>query len=396
MPAPGLEEQIAEMQAALTERCEELGARAADSIWRKVRFYSAAGRPEGIREIEESCTANLRFLFAGLGQPGAFDTAVATQTGVDDAEAGIPLQALMDAYRIGCQLIWEEIIVLASARPHIGKEALIRATARIWSAQDVLTAAAVKGYRDETVRQAVAQESTRAALVEALFAGQVTEQVTLWEVASMLRLPARGPYVVVAADCAAIGIPALPGVEAKLRSYDIESAWRLLPDIQLGLVHISSDSKLHTAKQVLTKITTTRVGVSSRFSDLSHVADGVTYARIALSSERSDDSPLAVFDADSLAIAAVSAPSVMKQITSTVLAGLADLDSNDRETLYTTFRTWADCRGSITATAEQLFCHRNTVRHRLKRIEKSTGKSLDHPRELAELCLAFEVDLRLP
>jgi len=50
----------------------------------------------------------------------------------------------------------------------------------------------------------------------------------------------------------------------------------------------------------------------------------------------------------------------------------------------------------INATAERLYCHPNTVRHRLRRIEDRTGKSIGRPRELAELCLAFEIDLRLP
>jgi hypothetical protein len=396
MAEPGVEEQIAEIQMALISRCDELGARVADQIWKNVAFYPAADRAEGIGEIQESCTANLRFIVDGLSPTGSFDTTVAIQTGVDDAEAGIPLQALMEAYRIGCQLVWEEIITLAAARPHIGKEALIRATERIWMAQDVLTRAASNGYRDQTVRQAVAQESRRAALIEALLQGRVTEQTTLWEVAAMLRLPARGPYVAVAADCPAIGTPALPDIEARLAPYDIPSAWRLLPDIQLGLVHVSSDDKLDTLKRVLTRVTSTPIGVSSRFDGLTHVVDAVTYARIALSSERPDGSMLAVFDADSLAIAAVSAPRVMKQITTTVLAGLDEFEAADKDTLSTTFRTWVSCRGSATATAEKLFCHPNTVRHRLKRIEKATGKSLDRPRELAELCLAFEIELRLP
>ncbi|WP_420891377.1 helix-turn-helix domain-containing protein [Mycobacterium riyadhense] len=53
-------------------------------------------------------------------------------------------------------------------------------------------------------------------------------------------------------------------------------------------------------------------------------------------------------------------------------------------------------RGAINAAAEQLYCHPNTIRHRLHRIEERTGRSTAHPRELAELCLAFEIDLQLP
>jgi DNA-binding PucR family transcriptional regulator len=36
------------------------------------------------------------------------------------------------------------------------------------------------------------------------------------------------------------------------------------------------------------------------------------------------------------------------------------------------------------------------VRHRLHRIEELTGRSLSRPKDIAELCLAFEVEQRLP
>jgi DNA-binding PucR family transcriptional regulator len=49
----------------------------------------------------------------------------------------------------------------------------------------------------------------------------------------------------------------------------------------------------------------------------------------------------------------------------------------------------------VGAAAELLCCHPNTVRYRLRRIEKRTGRSLSRPRDLAELCLAFEVHRRL-
>jgi DNA-binding PucR family transcriptional regulator len=42
-----------------------------------------------------------------------------------------------------------------------------------------------------------------------------------------------------------------------------------------------------------------------------------------------------------------------------------------------------------------LFCHPNTVRYRLHRIVERTGRSLSRPRDLAELCLAFEVHRHL-
>jgi hypothetical protein len=394
MAGSTLEAQIAAIQAELVGKCSDLGTVVADTVWHGVSFYHQSGRFTR-SEVQQDCTENLRFLFAGLSSAAEFDTSAAATTGLEGARAGAPLPALMEAYRIGCRLVWEEIVALAAERPDITPEALIRATARIWLAQDVLTDATATAYRDETSRQTLTQEAERAALVEALIEGRIIEHSTLWEIASFLRIPASGPYVVVAAQCAAVGKSALPGIESKLNSIDIASAWRLLPDLQLGLVHVDNDRKFEALKQTLSRVTATPIGVSSHFGELTEVPDAVNYARIALSAERQDGSMLTVFDADPLAIAAVSAPRVMKRIASTVFAGFADLDTHEKDTLVSTFRAWMANGGSINPTAEKLFCHPNTVRHRLKRIEDRTGLSLHRPRELAELCLAFEIDLRL-
>ena len=85
----------------------------------------------------------------------------------------------------------------------------------------------------------------------------------------------------------------------------------------------------------------------------------------------------------------------MLKAARTVLDHFDDLGEEERELLFETFRVWQDSDASMSATAEALVCHPNTVRYRLRRIEKRTGRSLSRPRDLAELCLVFEVQRRL-
>jgi len=96
-----------------------------------------------------------------------------------------------------------------------------------------------------------------------------------------------------------------------------------------------------------------------------------------------------------LAIAAARAPDVMQRVASTILAALDQLPARDRSLLLDTFGAWLDSGGSASQAASTLFCHPNTVRHRRRRLEQRTGRSLAHPREIAELSLAFEIDRRL-
>jgi DNA-binding PucR family transcriptional regulator len=73
-----------------------------------------------------------------------------------------------------------------------------------------------------------------------------------------------------------------------------------------------------------------------------------------------------------------------------------DMSGDEKGVLFGTFRVWLAEKGSTANAAAQLYCHPNTVRHRLRRIEARTGRSLTVPDQLAELCLAFEVRQNMP
>jgi DNA-binding PucR family transcriptional regulator len=104
---------------------------------------------------------------------------------------------------------------------------------------------------------------------------------------------------------------------------------------------------------------------------------------------------VAVFDGSILASAAVSAPEVMVKLVSPVMQCFAELSDDERQILFETFQVWLENDGQFGSAAELLFCHPNTVRYRLHRIEQRTGRCLSRPRDVAELCLAFEVHRRL-
>jgi sugar diacid utilization regulator len=198
-----------------------------------------------------------------------------------------------------------------------------------------------------------------------------------------------------AAEVPAVSIEALPGIESKLRSLDVYSAWRLLPDLQVGIVHVKSKRHLDKIVALVSRLGTNRIGVSARFDDLRDTPHALHFAKVMLRGRPDEASPVAVFDGSILATAAVSAPDVMVKLIGAALDGFDDLPDDERAMLFETFRVWQDNDASVRSAAEVLVCHPNTVRHRLRRIEKYTGRSLSRPRDVAELCLAFEVHRRL-
>jgi len=263
--------------------------------------------------------------------------------------------------------------------------------ARINGFAELIATAMTARNHDQQERRLLDAASLRPALMDSLLQGQIFDDWSVWETANHLRLPSHGPFTVIAADVPAIGTVALPDIELKLRSLDVYSAWRMLPDVQVGIIHVKSEQQFDKVLALLLRTTTNRVGVSARFDDLRDTPQAFHVAKVMLRGPSDNGSRVAMFDGSILATAAVSAPSVMLKSVGNIFRGFDDLGDEERELLFETFRVWQASDASLSVTAEALVCHPNTVRYRLQRIEKRTGLSLSRPRDVAELCLAFEV-----
>ena len=117
--------------------------------------------------------------------------------------------------------------------------------------------------------------------------------------------------------------------------------------------------------------------MSARFDDLRDTPQALHFAKVTLRGRADRRSKVAVFDGSILATAAVSAPEVMTKWVGTAFDCFFDLPDDEREILFETFRVWQENDASVRASAEVLICHPNTVRHRLRRIERRTA---DHSR----------------
>jgi PucR C-terminal helix-turn-helix domain/GGDEF-like domain len=260
---------------------------------------------------------------------------------------------------------------------------------------ELIGTAVVAGYRDEQRRQMLDDTSRRSLLIDALLEGRIRDDSSLAEVASCLRLRKDGPFVVIAAEVCSDGVEPLTKIESKLRGVDVYSAWQLQPDWQVGIVRVKSEQQLDKVVALMSRTAVDRVGVSARFDDLRDAPQALHFAKMTLQGRAHSDSPVAVFDGTILATAVLAAPEAMVKSANSTLASFGDLPDEEREILFETFRVWQDTDASLIACAERLCCHPNTVRYRLQRIEKRTGLSLSRPRDVAELCLAFEVYRRL-
>jgi PucR C-terminal helix-turn-helix domain/GGDEF-like domain len=379
---------------ALSERADELVDDLVKAIMGAPKLSDSAWVPPPVAQ-QNACAANVRSVVAAMAAPEVFDPQPAMQTGADRARQRLAVSSVIEGDRIAFRRLWQVLAHEAARHRDVDAHSVHQMTANLYAAEDLFATAMFTGYRDQQCRQALEEMSQRSVMIDALLHGHNHDAWTLWEIANYLRLPTEGPFVVIAAEVADVGYEALPEIESKLRSLDVYSAWRLLPDLHVGIAHVASDHHLDRIIALLTRMAVRRVGVSARFDDLRDTALGLHFAKVSQCGPAQAPAKVAVFDGSMLATAAVSAPAAMIKTAAATLDGFDDLPEDERDLLFETFRVWLDNNASVRASADALFVHPNTVRKRLHRIERRTGRTLSSPRDVIELTLALEVHSRL-
>ena len=266
------------------------------------------------------------------------------QSGADQARQRVAVPSLIEGDRIGFRRLWQIFVDEAARHPAVDAQTLHQITANLYAVEDLFETAKFSGYRDQQRRQALEEMSQRSVMIDSLLHGHNHDAWTLWEIANYLRLPTEGPFVVIAAEVGDVGYEALPEIESKLRSLDVFSAWRLLPDLHVGIAHVASEHHLERVIALLTRMATHRVGVSARFDDLRDTPLGLHFAKVSLRGQATAAAKVAVFDGSMLTTAAVSAPAVMVKSAAAALDGFNDLPDEEREILFETFRVVAGQR----------------------------------------------------
>ena len=349
-----------------------------------------------IDDLHQSLQDNLTFMFSNLGCAGSHDLAAPRRTGRRRAEQGAPLAAVLSSLQVGFRFTWDTLVAEAHQTGIVSDAELVDLASEVWMLNTLFTTELATAYRDARTELVLRQGQERSALVEALLEGRIADTATVWEAADLLGLPYQGVLVVVAAEVPTAARHALPRLESRLHVRGIGSAWQLLADLQVGIVSLRSQRNTRVLVEILRSGAVARVGVSPVYTGLERTSQALHLARIALASSPAGDPIVNVFDDAPLPVLVVSSPTTSYRITKTILGPLLDINPDERDMLLNTLAAFFAFQGSAIEAGKHLYCHPNTVRHRLHRIERQTGRSLQDPRSSAELFIALEALRRLP
>ena len=385
--------EISEIAGSVRTRLPELVERVVQRLLAEIEFYRDR-EVVSLQDLRDSVASNLESMVAQLTTDRPPDLSAPRETGRRRAEQGTPLADILHAYRIGFTELWEAIVEEARRGDQAPSETLVDAATGVWWLIGEYTQELTVAYREAAAELLLAGARERSALVEALFTGGTPDRDTLWEAAKLLRLPWEGVFVVVAAEAPGLAQEGLPDVEALLAARGIGSAWRLHPDIQTGVVSLRREDALPVLLRLLGDGVRARAGVSPLYRALGDTPRALHYARLVLGSLPAGVPAVAQFEQTPLRVLAAAAPDAATELVRTVLGPVLDLPAQDRSSLLGTLAAWFDAGGSAVEAGKRIYCHPNTVRYRLRRLQEHTGRSLEDPRAVAELLTALDA-LRL-
>ena len=303
-------------------------------------------------------------------------------TGRRRAEQGMPLEAVLHSYRLGHRIIWDSLVARARAEGTV--TGLVEAASHVWESVDIFSSEVAWSYRETERILHRRDDRRRDALFDALLEGRGRERSVAADAAAALDLPEYARYVVLV----------LQGTESGRLVADAlavrggRSAWRTRADKEIGLIAVGrrGDDDLACA---LDKAKPLRAGLSPAVEAIAEVDVAYRMAETALRALTPGRTGVAELDENLAGALLVTAPDLAARLVERALGGVLALDADERDMLLQTLSTWLDTGGSAGQTATRLYCHRNTVLNRLRRVEGLTGRSLERVDHLVEWSLAL-------
>jgi hypothetical protein len=352
------------------------------------RVLSVAGAPAAppLDDLRRRFAADvIRRLTDGEGEEQCY-----AQDAARELVAGeVAPEDAMVAFRECAHAVWGLARELARGRDAAIYLAMLERAGDVWIEYEHWTSAVADAYRAEARHRDQLAAQEREAHVAALLTGAGGSQVELRRSADALGLPKSGHFCVVVAERAPGGGP-LDDPGRALRALGLPSVWQLTLLEQVGVVSLGDPGRAGLVRDLLAERASSRVGVSTTYDQLGHTPLAARLAHVALAALPPGAPGLSTYGDRPLETLVASAPETARDMATAVLGGLLALPDGDQHVLLETLDVWCAAGGNINRTAELLYCHRNTVRYRLARVEALTGRSLKKPRAIAETLMAVQ------
>lgn len=321
---------------------------------------------------------------AGEPIPEELRTA-ASEVGRLRAQQGLPLAALLHSYRLDLRILWEAIIREGRAAGVAGDEGFLESSILVWEAVEANTAEVVDAYREAHEDMSKSLDVLRRQAFERLVVAGETDTAAAREASRRLEFPTEARYLVVVSDEVPVDHSVVVACLARLSARGLLSYFGWIGDELLGVVFLAGRRPEDVAPH-LEILNPWKTGAAV-VDGLCEVPRGVRLARAVIGSLVEPGVRLLEFDWPLVLVSANE--ELARALADQVLGPLLALPENDRAAVIETLETYLAGSGSLAEVARLTLRHRNTVRNRLRTVERVTGLSLARPQDIATITLAM-------
>ncbi|WP_155853965.1 helix-turn-helix domain-containing protein [Arthrobacter sp. H5] len=357
----------------------------------KVQFFtrltSLPGYAQNLvstEELDTTAMGSLQLILDCLDQPDSYPDLLrfGEDLGARRARQGVPAEALISAVRLDFPVIWATLLQLSGP----GDASLLTTRVEdVWKVVDDYAAAAHSSYLAERISMAREEAGVRQDFIAALFGpeGQLPE--TRSRFAAAFEVNPEGRFGIAAAQ--GKGAAAL----RQLASFSHRPA--------LAFVHQSGNytyvfwpetpgMKETGAVLMPAAVASLPCGVHGPVNGLAELASAARIAAVLSELVMAADRKPITVGSGWTRLTRHRMLEIGIDLRAAMDGQLAACRPDERARLEETVLCFLNS-GSITETAEQLYCHRNTILNRLKRFKDLTGIELMKPVDAARAVVAW-------
>ncbi|AUG81155.1 hypothetical protein CFP65_6502 [Kitasatospora sp. MMS16-BH015] len=297
-----------------------------------------------------------------------------------EAYEGRSLDMLQAAYRIGCQVALRRVRTVGK-RYNLSVTVMLAFADALFAYMGDIAELSREGYQQAMTELGEEPDNRRRRLLRRILGGTTVARGALNELAEHAGWPLPQEVTMVA-----LRSPGLPARAALDRDVLVDFGE---PDPHL-LIPGRLDEERRTALEHALAGCRAALGPTT---SLDEAADSLRWARHTLVLAENGviaDRPLTRSEDHLLPLWLLGDPGLIRQLAARHLSPLANLTPAQRHRLIDTLRTWLTTRGTAAQMAEALGVHPQTVRYRMRLLDRAFGAQLSDP----EGRFAIEVALR--
>jgi hypothetical protein len=311
---------------------------------------------------------------------------VARMLGRHEAEEGRSLDSLQAAYRLGAQVAWHRVMQVGG-KANLSSTVMSTLANAVFSYMDDLARLSFQGYREVKAGSAEEQQAARRRLMQLILnRNDPVPLRALTDLAATASWPLPDQITAVALGPAPADDAALAKLSADndvLVSLDDPQPHLLLPG-GMATSRWAAPGAWPDGRRAAMGLTV----------PLADAADSLRWARQALALAEAgtiDAGPLVYCEDHLVTLWLLSDSALADQVSRRHFGALEGLTPRQQERLTETFGAWLETRGTAAEIAGRLQVHPQTVRYRIRQLERTLGDQFGDP----DARFAMEMVLRV-